>query len=278
MNVARLTSSISTKRTVRREEKNNKVKSCISEKEILDIAWKYFQQHASQRISYFNFFVLFSSFMTTGLITTFHPQFRAHAVGVAIGFMQVFLSFIFWKVDERNKFLTRIGENAIKEIEKKYELEGCCQHNPHPIQMFLHEVAQTENVLNDQKNVPFLKKQISHSKSFNMIFVVYAFVGFCGACFAIYSHYNPPSLMQSNSINFSGNLPASARISVFVNSSSLRGATPDKTSVVEKRSISANSTSINRTTTTKTKILPGKYSCPQPSKEVCPQPPKVVCP
>jgi len=273
MRVGRVTSCILAKRMERREEKKTKEKSCISEKDILDLAWKYFQQHASQRISYFNFFVLFSSFMTTGLITTFHPQFRAHAVGVAIGLMQVFLSFVFWKVDERNKFLTKIGENAIKEIEKNYELEGCCQHNPHPIQMFLHEVAQTENIFENQKNVPLLKRQISHSKSVIMIFIVYAFVGFCGACFAIYSHFYPPALSPINSINFSGNLPASAKIAMFVNSSSSQGKPPDKSSAVKTRSITVKSTTTNRTTTTK-----GKCTCPQPSKEVCPPPPKVVCP
>ena len=252
MRVTRLKNCILTKRMVRREKKYDKEKSCITEKDILDLAWKYFQQHASQRISYFNFFVLFSSFMTTGLITTFHPQFRAHALGVAIGLMQVFLAFVFWKVDERNKFLTRIGENAIKEIEKNYELEGCCQHNPHPIQIFLHEVAQTENVSGNQENVPFFKKQISHSKSFNMIFVVYALVGFCGAGFAVYSHFSPPALSPSNSIIFSGNIPSSAQLSVFVNRSSYSlGATPNSASV-----FASNSTSTNRATGPKAKVQP----------------------
>ena len=30
-------------------------KSSLTEKDALDIAWKYFLQHAQQRISYFNF-------------------------------------------------------------------------------------------------------------------------------------------------------------------------------------------------------------------------------
>ena len=46
-------------------------KSYIENKDILNTSWLYFQQHAQQRISYFNFFVAFSTLLTTGMISTF---------------------------------------------------------------------------------------------------------------------------------------------------------------------------------------------------------------
>lgn len=53
----------------------------ISKKEMLMIAWNYFQQHAQQRISYFNFFVAFSALITTGMISTFQEDYKYHIVG-----------------------------------------------------------------------------------------------------------------------------------------------------------------------------------------------------
>jgi len=94
--------------------------STIREEAVLNMAWAYFQQHANQRIGYFNFFVIFSSLMTTGLLTTFRENFRVHYIGVVIGVLQMIFSFVFWKIDDRNKFFTKNGENAIKKIEKNY--------------------------------------------------------------------------------------------------------------------------------------------------------------
>jgi len=47
-------------------------------------------------------------------------QLKAYPIGAAIGLMLAFISFIFWKVDERNKHLTKTGEHALKELESRY--------------------------------------------------------------------------------------------------------------------------------------------------------------
>jgi hypothetical protein len=84
---------------------NNKQKcnnGCVTEKEILTLSWNYFQQHAQQRLSLFNFFVVFASLMTTGLISTFQTKYEIHFIGIGVGLVLAFISFIFWKIDERN--------------------------------------------------------------------------------------------------------------------------------------------------------------------------------
>lgn len=91
----------------------------MEEKDCLDIAWKYFQQHAQQRISYFNFFVLFSTILLTGFFTLFFNSSCDITIGMPIEIIESFLAFIFWKIDKRNQHLTHIAEEVIRRIESK---------------------------------------------------------------------------------------------------------------------------------------------------------------
>ena len=160
-------------------------KCTIKEKEVLDLAWKYFQQHAQQRIGYFNFFVVFSVLMTTGLLTTFQEKFAAHFIGIAIGLILSLISFIFWKIDERNKYLTKHGENAIKEIEKKYHFDIQFE-DLNKLQIFSCEENTTCELKSTEGCLPFYRRQISHSKSFNIIFLVFFLIGIFGSIASAY--------------------------------------------------------------------------------------------
>ena len=155
----------------------------LTEKEALDIAWKYFQQHASQRISFFNFYIVVASCMLTGLVTTFGSQFLAHHVGIAIGLMLAMTSFIFFKIDERNKFLTKKGEEALKEIESHYSFLGTSGSSPSPLQIFRREEAHSRELKEEykEKGTWVVLQQISHSKCFNILLEIYGLAGFFGA-------------------------------------------------------------------------------------------------
>ena len=159
--------------------------SSIKEKDILDLAWKYFQQHAQQRLSYFNFFVVFAALMTTGLLTTFQEKYDAHFIGIVIGLMLSLISFIFWKIDERNKFLTKHGENALKELEKHYYFKNKYD-NLDKLKIFTTEAISTNELKENHKNIIFFRKQISHSKAFNIIFLVFFIIGLIGAITSTY--------------------------------------------------------------------------------------------
>ena len=144
----------------------------MSDKDWLDIAWKHFQQHAQQRILYFNFFVVFSTILTTGLITTFQSNFKAQYLGIGFGLIQAFLAFIFWKIDERNKFLTQHSENIIKRIESS--------NDNHSYKLFSEEEINTKKRLEEDKSKKIYLRQISHGKAFKIIFKVYFCVGILG--------------------------------------------------------------------------------------------------
>jgi len=150
----------------------------IEEGIVLKLAWDYFQQHANQRIRYFHFFVLFSSALTTGLIMTFQEDFRIPHIGIIIGLLLSVFSFVFWKIDERNKFLTKHGEDVIKIMEEKYSFGDPTYSDK--LKLFKNEVFETEEwKRRNGKNI-FIK-QISHSKSFKIIFIIFGGIGILGA-------------------------------------------------------------------------------------------------
>lgn len=162
--------------------------NCVSEKEILNLAWNYFQQHAQQRLSFFNFFVVFSVLMTTGLISTFQEKYDVHSIGIAVGMMLSLISYVFWKIDDRNKYLTKKGENAIKQIEKHYSCAKCYPGQPE-FQIFTIEENRTDELKKMQLQKNIFSRQISHSKSFNLIFIIFFVVGVLGAGLSAYSQF-----------------------------------------------------------------------------------------
>jgi len=156
----------------------------LEPKDLLDIGWKYFQQHAQQRIAYFNFFVVFSVLVTSCLMTTFQEKFEIHYVGIFLGVCQIIISYVFWKIDERNKFLTKHGENLIQKIENKYILaENDLEKEE--LSLFSTEEKHTCNIRSAQKGKGFLKKQISHSTSFRIIFIFFFLIGLFGMIMSI---------------------------------------------------------------------------------------------
>lgn len=91
--------------------------TAITDKEWLDLAWKYFLQHAQQRMQHFNYFIIFSTILVTGFIATFQNNFSFSRLQVAIGILQTCLAVFFAKLDERNSFLVKHAENVIKSYE-----------------------------------------------------------------------------------------------------------------------------------------------------------------
>jgi len=152
-----------------------KTKTKITDNEWLDLSWKYFQLHAQQRTQYFNYFVVFSTILSSGLIATFQNNFQLPYLGIGIGLIQMFLSYIFWKIDDRNKFLTKHSENIIKEIETDYK-----ESENKTYKLFTNEEIETEKQKRLDKHSIFLCRQFSHGKSYRVIFIVFFIIGLIG--------------------------------------------------------------------------------------------------
>lgn len=190
-------------------DRNDKKTTVLTEKDALDIAWKYFQQHAQQRVSYFNFFVIFSSLLTTGLLASLNTQFNFPQLGIGMGLMQMLIAFIFLKIDERNKYLTKISESALIKLESLYECHGV-QNNE--IQVFSHEFDKTSALRKTVKRWNIFS-QLSHSQCFKIIYVAYAIAGLIGVIFAI-----------NNSSHEHSKEPEVTKMKVFFDISSTKAA------------------------------------------------------
>ncbi len=81
-------------------------------------AWSYFSVHADQRLKTFNFYAVLSTAMVAGILAI-AKEAKNPAVAAPLAFLLAFLSFIFWKLDQRNRQLVKHGENALKHLEEQ---------------------------------------------------------------------------------------------------------------------------------------------------------------
>ncbi len=125
-------------------------------------AWAYFNLHAGQRITIFNYFVVFSGILTTGLAAAIQAPPRLATVGVALGLLLCLLSFLFWQLDRRTSFLIKHAEDAIKLQE------------PVGARLMTEEVVKTANAKKGEG-------LWTYGKVFRSIFLVMAIVGLAGA-------------------------------------------------------------------------------------------------
>jgi hypothetical protein len=160
---------------------NEEINSNLSLNDLHQYAWDYFQLHTRQRMSLVNFFIVFATILSTGLVSSFTLTSDAHPIGAILGFLLVCISFIFWKLDERNKFLTKHGEPALKYIESQFKV--CSKDDePHPIQLFTSEEKVTKQLRETQD---WWKRQMSFSESFKFLFLLYGVIGLVGAVVSI---------------------------------------------------------------------------------------------
>lgn len=97
------------------------------QKEELDYAWNWFQYHASQRLTGFNFFLVL-----TGFLLVAYGQAVAHdwrPVGIAIGLLGTLVGTGFYALDVRNTEIVTGGSHALERIETSLEVKVATESN-----------------------------------------------------------------------------------------------------------------------------------------------------
>lgn len=89
----------------------------IDEKDELDHAWRYFQLHAAQRITVFNFYVAASGLLIAGLIYSLRGGEETALYSVTAGIALALLSIVFSKMDKRVKQMIKSSERTLCRIE-----------------------------------------------------------------------------------------------------------------------------------------------------------------
>ena len=87
-----------------------------------EYAWRWFELHAKQRVSMFNFFLLSVGALATAYGLLLREQ--LYVVAAVAAFMGVFVSLVSCLLDVRNRKLVKMGEEALEGVERAY-LTGC---------------------------------------------------------------------------------------------------------------------------------------------------------
>jgi len=127
-------------------------------------AWKYFEIHANQRLTIFNFYIALCSAITAGLVATYTKDFLHPSVRALFGILLVLFSVVFWKLDQRVKLLIKNAEAALKFFE---EQDCNAVHVTH--------VFRREEILTQQERAG--RWHPSYAKCFGLVFWVFALLG-----------------------------------------------------------------------------------------------------
>lgn len=94
----------------------------VAYKVSLENAWRYFQLHAQQRMTVFNFYLIITGLLAAGLSACVIQMEKLSVIAGVLGLFLSFVSFIFWKLDQRVSLMIKSSEKIIIDIEKKLEL------------------------------------------------------------------------------------------------------------------------------------------------------------
>lgn len=129
-------------------------------------AWRYFELHAGQRMTLFNYFTFFAGLMAAGIAATLQSNATFAYFGLVLGPLMVLLAFVFWKLDQRVSFLIKNAETVLAHAEAA-EL-------PTEAQLFGNEPSATAAA---QANGSKLTAQWTFGTAFRTVFLAAALFG-----------------------------------------------------------------------------------------------------
>ena len=147
-------------------------------RELRQYAWAYFDRHAEQRLKTFNFYLILCGAIIAGLISR-KPDELPNSWPLL--FLLSFVSFIFWKLNVRNRDLTRHSEEALKLLDDELPLPDESEGVPHRCKLFRREENESRKLKRFPKSLYF-----SYTTCFRFIFALFGVGGFVlGIVFAV---------------------------------------------------------------------------------------------
>jgi len=83
----------------------------------MDHAWKYFELHAQQRMTVFNFFLAIAGLIAAGIGVGLQVGGGFSALVSLLGCFLSLVSLIFWRLDQRVSAMIKLAEGAIVYLE-----------------------------------------------------------------------------------------------------------------------------------------------------------------
>jgi hypothetical protein len=141
----------------------------ISLESIQTMTFEYFKLLAQQRVTHFNLFIVFIGAMSTAYATQIGNSMRGNIIAFVLSLIEIFLCFIFHKIDLRNKFLIKHTEKMLIQIEDRFE-------NTMP-RLFAEEVKSTASVRCGEKGKFWAFRQLSTSQLYNSFYAFFSVTG-----------------------------------------------------------------------------------------------------
>lgn len=170
-----------------------------SQTDLREQAWDYFELHASQRLTTFNYYIVISTLITTGIFATFSKDYTSPSLGLAGGLLLGFFSFVFWKLDDRNRQIIKGAEDALKFFETSSDLADSAD-GPNVLKLFTRDDFLTARRRATGRTWPW-KKHYSYTTSFNWVFRAFGIFGLLAVGFSAYKSQRLSSSM-TNSMSF----------------------------------------------------------------------------
>ncbi|MFC1528517.1 hypothetical protein ACFL5B_01265 [Candidatus Latescibacterota bacterium] len=148
-----------------------------------EYAWNYFQLHANQRMTTFNFFVVIATLLSAGLAGTFKKDYEYEFIGVVLGLDMAIISFVFWKLDQRVRYLIKHAESALKEIERQSVIVTHQDVNQN-VSLFSSEEKKTADIRSQHGWLPW-RRHMSYSECFGSVYFVFGILGALGTAASI---------------------------------------------------------------------------------------------
>ena len=134
--------------------------------------YNYFSLLAGQRLKTFNFFIIISTILFGAYVNTFKEEVSCFAC--ILPYLLSILSFIFWKLDTRTKYMIKSAENAIKYIDDSL-LPNSDSNYPNILNILRIDDLKMDH--QKQRNLGLLNKNCSYSTCFNIIFLLIGVLG-----------------------------------------------------------------------------------------------------
>lgn len=93
----------------------------MEKRDFVEMLWKYFELHSSQRMQMMNFYIILESLFFTGLFALFTADKEMKILESCVCVAIIFFSLIFYGFDKRTRDMIHNCEESIKCIESEYK-------------------------------------------------------------------------------------------------------------------------------------------------------------